>query len=48
MVFEERGAALQAEGCDVVVIADVVGALVTADGPIKRDGWSRMAVLRRP
>ena len=27
---------------------DVVRALVKADGPIKRDSWSRIAMLRRP
>ena len=26
---------------------DVVRALVKADGPIKRDSWSRIAMLRR-
>ena len=26
----------------------MIGALVKADGPIKRDSWSGMAMLQRP
>ena len=38
VVFKGYGKALQARGAGVVVSAeDVVGALVKADGPIKRD-----------
>ena len=49
VVFEGCGKALQARGGGVVVSAeDVVGVLVKADGPIKRDSWGGMAVLRRP
>ena len=49
VVFKGYGKAFQARRCGVVVSAeDVVGALVKADGPIKRDIWSGMAVLRRP
>ena len=49
VVLKECGAALQARGGDVVVFTeDVVGAVVTAGGPIKRDGWFGMAALRRP
>ena len=49
VVFKGYGKTLQARGCGVVVSAeDVVGALVKADGPIKRDSWSGMAMLRRP
>ena len=49
VVFKRYGKALQARDGGVVVSAeDVVGALVKADGPIKRDSWSGMAVLRRP
>ena len=49
VVFKRYGKALQARGGGVVVSAeDVVGALVNADGPIKRDSWSGRAVLRRP
>ena len=32
----------------VVAAEDVVRALVKADGPMKRDSWSGMAMLRRP
>ena len=49
VVFKGCGEVLQARGGGVVVSAeDVVGALVNADGPIKRDRWSEMVVLRRP
>ena len=49
VVFKGCGEPLQARGGGVVVSAeDVVGALVKADGPIKRDRWSGMAVLRHP
>ena len=49
VVFKGYGKALQARGGGVVVSAeDVVGALVKADGPIKRDSWSGMVMLRRP
>ena len=49
VVFKRYGKALQARDGGVVVPAeDVVGALVKADGPIKRDSWSEMAMLRRP
>ena len=49
VVFKGYGKALQARDGDVVVSAeDVVGALVKADGPIKRDSWSGIAMLRRP
>ena len=49
VVFKGYGKTLQARGCGVVVSAeDVVGALVKADGPIKRDSWSGIAMLRRP
>ena len=49
VVLKAYGKALQAGDGRVVVSAEnVVGALVTADGPIKRDSWSGMAMLRRP
>ena len=49
VVFKGYGKALQAQGGGVVVSAeDVLGAPVEADGPIKRDSWSGMAMLRRP
>ena len=49
VVFQGYGKALQARGGGVAVSAeDAVGALVKADGPIKRDCWSGMAMLRRP
>ena len=49
VVFKEYGKALQARGGGVVVsVEDVVGALVKANGPIKRDSASGIAMLRRP
>ena len=49
VVFKGNGKALQARDGGVVVSAeDVVGALMKAEGPIKRDSWSGMAVLRHP
>ena len=49
VVFKEDGKAFQAGSGGVVVSAeDVVRALVKADGPMKRDSWSGMAMLRRP
>ena len=49
VVFKRYGKALQPRGGGVVVSAeDVLGAPVEADGPIKRDSWSGMAMLRRP
>ena len=49
VVFKGYGKALQARGGGVVVSAeDVVGVFVKADGPIKRDSWSGMAMLRCP
>ena len=49
VVFKGYGKAFQAGNGGVVVSAeDVVRALVKADGPIKRDSWSGMAVFRRP
>ena len=49
VVFKGYGKALQARGVGVVVSAeDVEGTLVKAGGPIKRDSWSGVAVLRRP
>ena len=49
MVFKGYGKAFQAGSGGVVVSAeDVVRALMKADGPIKRDSWSGMAMLRRP
>ena len=49
MVFKRYGKLLKARGSGVVLSAeDVVGALVKADGPIKRDSWSERLVLRRP
>ena len=49
VVLKGCGEALQALDGGVVVSAeDVVGALAKADGPIKRETWSGMAVLRRP
>ena len=49
VVFKGYVKVLQARGGGVVVSAeDVVGALVKADGLIKRDSWSGMAMLRRP
>ena len=49
VVLKGCGEALQAQDGGVVVSAeDVVGALAKADGPIKRETWSGMAVLRRP
>ena len=49
VVLKGCGEALQAQDGGVVVSAeDVVGALAKADGPIKREIWSGMAVLRRP
>ena len=49
VVFKGYGKAVQARGDGVVVSPeDVVGALVKADGPTKRNSWSGMAMLRRP
>ena len=49
VVFKGYGKALQARDGGVVVSAeDVVGALVKADGPKKRDSWSGMTMLWRP
>ena len=49
VVFKGYGKAFQAGSGGVVVSAeDVVRALMKADGPIKRDSWSGMAMLRRP
>ena len=49
VVFKGCGKAIQARGGGIVASAeDVVGALMKADGPIKRDSWSGMAMLRRP
>ena len=49
VVFKGCGEPLQARGGGVVVSAeDVVGSLVKADGPIKRDRWFGMTVLRHP
>ena len=49
VVFKWYGKAFRARGGGVVVFAeDVVGALVKADGPIKRDSWFGMAMVRRP
>ena len=49
VVFKGYGEAFQAGSGGVVVSAeDVVRALVKADGPIKRDSWSGLAMLRRP
>ena len=49
VVFKGYGKTLQARGGGVgVSTEDVFGALVKADGPIKRDKWSGVAVLRRP
>ena len=48
-VFKRYGKAFQARSGGVVVSAeDVVRALVKADGPMKRNSWSGMAMLRRP
>ena len=49
VVFKGYGKVFQARSGGVVVSAeDVVGALVKADGPMKRDSWSAMVMLRRP
>ena len=49
VVLKGYGKAFQARGGGVVVSAeDVVGALVKADGPIKHDSWSGIAMLRCP
>ena len=49
VVFKGYGKALQAQGGGVVVSAeDVLRTLVKAGGPMKRDRWSGMAMLRRP
>ena len=49
VVFKGYGKAFQAGSGGVVVSAeDVARALVKADGPIKRDSWSGIAMLRRP
>ena len=49
VVIKGYGKAFQAGSGGVVVSAeDVVRALVKADGPIKRDSWSGIAMLRRP
>ena len=48
VVFKGYGKALQARDGVVVSSEHALGALVKADGPIKRDSWFRMAVLRRP
>ena len=49
VVCKGYGKAFQAGSGGVVVSAeDVVRALVKADGPMKRDSWSGMAMLRRP
>ena len=48
-VFKGYGKAFQARSGGVVVSAeDVVRSLVKADGPMKRECWSGMAMLRRP
>ena len=48
-VFKGYGKAFQARRGGVVESAeDVVRVLVKADGPVKRDSWSGMAMLRRP
>ena len=47
VVFKGYGKALQARGGGGIR-GGVIGALVKADGPIKRDSWSEMAMLRRP
>ena len=49
MVFEGYWKVFQARsGGDVISAEDVASALVRADGPIKRDSRSRIAMLRRP
>ena len=49
VVFNGYGKAFEAGNGGVVVSTeDVVRALVKADGPMKRDNWSGMAMLRRP
>ena len=49
LVYKGYGEASQARSGGVMVSAeDVVRALVKADGPIKRNSWSRMAMLRHP
>ena len=49
VVLKGCGEAPQARAGGVVVsVEDVVSALVKANGPIKRDGWSGMAELRSP
>ena len=49
VVFKGYRRAFQDRSGGVVVSAeDVVRALVKADGPIKRDSWSGIAMLRRP
>ena len=49
VVFKGYGKAIQAGSGGVVVSAEVVvRALVKADGPIKRDSWSGIVMLRRP
>ena len=47
MVFKGYGKALQARGGGGIR-GGVIGALVKADGPIKRDSWWGTAMLRRP
>ena len=47
VVSKGYGEALRARDGGVVVSADdVVGTLVNADGPIKRDCWSGITMLR--
>ena len=49
VVFKGYGKAFYAGSGGVVVSAeDVVRALAKAGGPMKRDSWSGMAMLRRP
>ena len=49
MVFKGYGKAFQARSGGVVVSAEhVVRSLVKADGPMKRDSWSGMAMVRCP
>ena len=39
VVVQKYAATLRARDCDVVVFAeDAVGAMLTADGPVERDG----------
>ena len=49
VVFNGNGKAFQARSGGVAVSTeDVVRALVKADGPIKRDSWSGIAMRWRP